>query len=199
MKRLSSKELLSLQEDCNKKLQEDFLGEACPPDCDPGGDPIYYDKEWVLRTINQWGNPFHYDLKNNKLFFIVSLGPDGSLYTVDDIRLTVNRNLQTAKEREVAKSDQGDLFAGLHPSEPWLARRRAEKGREKKSNQTDGTGPGGRPQDFSTAVSLGGGEKLSGAAYFWFFAQLMLVTACLFVIVAWFYKPREYLQEEAAA
>ena len=59
MKRLSSKELLSLQEDCNKKLQEDFLGEACPPDCGSGGfDDIVYDLQWINRTVKQWGNPY---------------------------------------------------------------------------------------------------------------------------------------------
>ena len=151
----------------------------------------------VGATRDQWGNPLQYDLKNNKLFLIMSLGPDGTIHTVDDIRLTVNRNVQTEAEKEMAASAGGDLFAGLHPEEPWLARRQAEKGDDGQAVSTSGEDDG--PEGFSSTVSLGGGEKLSGADYFWFFAQLMLVTACLFVIVAWFYKPREYLQEEAAA
>jgi POT family proton-dependent oligopeptide transporter len=145
---------------------------------------------------DQWGNPLHYDLKNNKLFLISSLGPDGALYTVDDIHLTVTRNIETEEEKRIAESSRGDLFSALHPEEPWLERRRAEKGALDKQ---EGTEKNAAAEDFATEFSIGGGEKLSGAAYFWFFAQLMLVTACLFVIVAWLYKPREYLQEEATA
>ena len=96
----------------------------------------------------------------------------------------------------MAESSRGDLFSALHPEEPWLERRRAEKGALDKQ---EGTEKDAAAEDFATEFSIGGGEKLSGAAYFWFFAQLMLVTACLFVIVAWLYKPREYLQEEATA
>lgn len=41
-----------------------------------------------------------------------------------------------------------------------------------------------------------GTSKLEGAEYFWFFAGLMAATAVLFLIVAKFYQPKEYLQEE---
>ena len=155
--------------------------------------------ELVGTARDQWGNPLSYDLKNNKRFLISSLGPDGVLYTVDDIHLTVVRNVQTEAEKQIAKSSGGDLFAAFHPDKSWLDRRREERGARDKNSENGEPQQETAAQDFSTNISIGGGEKLSGAAYFWFFAQLMLVTAFLFVLVAWFYQPHEYLQEEAAA
>ncbi len=172
-----------------QKIEEHWAAHAALPTDEAGS-------ELIGSANDQWGNPLQYDLKNNKLFLITSLGPDGLLYTIDDIRLVVNRNIQTEEEKQMAASAGGDLFASLHPTESWLARRRAEKGNKDSIAQNDESNG---PKDFTSSISVGGGEKLSGASYFWFFAQLMLVTAFLFVIVAWFYKPREYLQEESAA
>ncbi len=44
-----------------------------------------------------------------------------------------------------------------------------------------------------------GTSKLPGASYYWFFALAMLVTAILFIPVARWYKPREYIQDEVPA
>jgi POT family proton-dependent oligopeptide transporter len=44
-----------------------------------------------------------------------------------------------------------------------------------------------------------GTSKLPGAKYYWFFAFAMLATAVLFIPVARWYKPREYIQDEAPA
>jgi POT family proton-dependent oligopeptide transporter len=44
-----------------------------------------------------------------------------------------------------------------------------------------------------------GTSKLPGASYYWFFAIAMLVTACIFIPVACWYKPKEYIQDEASA
>ncbi len=41
-----------------------------------------------------------------------------------------------------------------------------------------------------------GSSKLEGAAYFWFFTAVMLGAAVLFVVVAWFYREKSYIQEE---
>ena len=154
--------------------------------------------ELVGTTRDQWGNSLSYDLKNNKRFLISSHGQDGIPYTVDDVHLTVVRNVQTEEEKRIAASVGGDLFASLHPEKTWLDRRREQIG-SLRAAEDSRAATSAAQEDFSMDVSIGGGENLSGAAYFWFFAQLMLVTAVLFVIVAWFYQPREYLQEEAAA
>jgi POT family proton-dependent oligopeptide transporter len=55
---------------------------------------------------------------------------------------------------------------------------------------------------FTAAVNFfiqnpDGTVKLSGAAYFFFFAKVMAVTAILFVVVAGIYKGKTYLQDEA--
>jgi len=42
-----------------------------------------------------------------------------------------------------------------------------------------------------------GTSKLPGASYYWFFTISMLVTAILFIPIARWYKPREYIQAEA--
>lgn len=44
-----------------------------------------------------------------------------------------------------------------------------------------------------------GTVKLQGAAYFFFFVKVMLVTAVLWLIVSRFYKGRTYIQDEAGA
>ena len=47
----------------------------------------------------------------------------------------------------------------------------------------------------SISYSIGGGTRLQGAAYFWFFTKLMAITAVLFIPFALIYRPRTYLQE----
>jgi len=44
-----------------------------------------------------------------------------------------------------------------------------------------------------------GTSKLPGASYYWFFVIAMLVTSVLFIPLARWYKPKEYIQDEAAA
>jgi POT family proton-dependent oligopeptide transporter len=43
-----------------------------------------------------------------------------------------------------------------------------------------------------------GTSKLPGASYYWFFVIAMLVTAAIFIPVARWYKPKEYIQDEAS-
>ncbi|MHC4533724.1 MAG: POT family MFS transporter [Planctomycetota bacterium] len=44
-----------------------------------------------------------------------------------------------------------------------------------------------------------GTSKLPGASYYWFFVISMLVTAVIFIPVARWYKPKEYIQDETSA
>jgi len=44
-----------------------------------------------------------------------------------------------------------------------------------------------------------GTSKLPGASYYWFFVIAMLVTAAIFIPVACWYKPKEYIQDETPA
>jgi POT family proton-dependent oligopeptide transporter len=43
-----------------------------------------------------------------------------------------------------------------------------------------------------------GATMLAGPNYYWFFTGMMLVTAVIFVFVAMAYRPRNYIQQEAA-
>jgi POT family proton-dependent oligopeptide transporter len=57
---------------------------------------------------------------------------------------------------------------------------------------------------FSAVVNMviknpDGTSKLPGASYYWFFVASMLVTAVFFIPLARWYKPREYIQDEAPA
>jgi POT family proton-dependent oligopeptide transporter len=44
-----------------------------------------------------------------------------------------------------------------------------------------------------------GTSKLPGASYYWFFVISMLLTGFIFIPVARWYKPKEYIQDEASA
>jgi len=44
-----------------------------------------------------------------------------------------------------------------------------------------------------------GTSRLPGASYYWFFLIAMLVTAFIFIPVARWYKPKEYIQDETSA
>ncbi|MHC4602944.1 MAG: MFS transporter, partial [Planctomycetota bacterium] len=41
-----------------------------------------------------------------------------------------------------------------------------------------------------------GTSKLPGASYYWFFVIAMLVTAAIFIPVARWYRPKEYIHDE---
>ncbi|MGH8550446.1 MAG: hypothetical protein ACRERU_17965 [Methylococcales bacterium] len=57
---------------------------------------------------------------------------------------------------------------------------------------------------FTSAVNFfiqndGGGSKLAGASYFWFFTVVMFVTAVSFLFVVGRYREVNYIQEERPA
>ena len=59
---------------------------------------------------------------------------------------------------------------------------------------------GGVPTlEMNRSFTVGGQTNLEGEDYFWFFTKVMLGTAMLFVLVAYFYREKTYLQEEGPA
>ena len=56
------------------------------------------------------------------------------------------------------------------------------------------------PQPFKGQVlaHVGGATTLQGAPYFWFFTRLMLGTSIAFMVVAYFYRQKDYIQGEDA-
>ena len=47
---------------------------------------------------------------------------------------------------------------------------------------------------YSRTVFAGGGERLEGASYYWFFTVLMFITAIIFVPYACLYRGKTILQ-----
>lgn len=137
-------------------------------------------------ATDPWGNPYQYRILNRNLFRVWSDGPDKTPYTEWDqgAVLSISR---PAEEEDGALAR---FLAKLRPDRSWLDRRRGELGLPTEA-ETAATGP-----TISREYFVGGLVKLEGAAYFWFFSGLMLAAAVLFLIVAKFYRPREYFHDE---
>ena len=138
----------------------------------------------IKGIIDNWGSPLQYRLVNRNGFRITSLGADKNYMTVNDIVLvgTISRpsKVDSAKKKPYS----------------WREKRIIElRGDEGKNEVEKGRG-GIKEIEFDTATMVGGQTNLEGADYFWFFTWLMLSTAFVFVVVAFLYKPKEYLHEE---
>ena len=137
----------------------------------------HFEEEKALPTSldglpeDPWGNPFRYELVHAKKARITSDGPDGKAKTKWDLGILF----------EIPGSDR-------EKEGTWLYREKEKKG------LLEATGDQGAPA-LKQTYTAGGGLKLEGAAYFWFFTILMLVTAVLFVPFSLLYKERTYLQE----
>jgi POT family proton-dependent oligopeptide transporter len=124
--------------------------------------------ELKLAKDGPHGNPITYQLLHAKAARLSSAGPDGELKTSDDI----NTNITVKKNK---KEEEGT----------WLHEEKLRKGLI-----------GGEDDASPLKIShvIGGGTKLEGASYFWFFTKLMAAVAILFVPFSFFYKERTYLQ-----
>lgn len=132
-----------------------------------------------------WGSPFRYKLLNSRTARIASAGPDKEEKTQWDqgVVLTLPE-----PERKKEKS-WSDRFV---PSEPWLEKRKRELGLAGKEEDASAEG---ESYPFKVESFAGGGTRLEGAAYFWFFAGLMLVTALIFIPYALKYRGKTILQD----
>lgn len=130
----------------------------------------------ALSSINDpWGNPLRYTLLSSGSARISSDGPDQSHKTKWDLGVIL-------KATDTNTAEQGT----------WLYREKQRLGMLEPNQPADHTQP---IQLLHTDYYAGGQTKLEGAAYFWFFTKLMLVTAIVFVPFSLFYKPKTYLQE----
>ncbi len=141
--------------------------------------------------VDPAGVPLRYTLITRNQCRISSAGADGQHGTRWDESLTITI------ERPTPTSDRG-LFRAFRPDTPWLERRKRELG------QTQTVPEGG---DSITATAgprlersfqVGGHTRLEGAAYFWFFTGLIGLTSVLFLVIARFYRSKEYLHEESS-
>jgi len=99
-----------------------------------------------------------------------SAGADGEFKTKDDVNTVIEMNESDTLEKGT-----------------WLYREKIRLGQLDESKTSESS--------LSIRHSQGGGVKLEGADYFWFFTWLMLGTAILFVPYAVLYQEKTYLQE----
>lgn len=142
--------------------------------------------EMVKADLDEWGTPLQYRMINRNTYKLVSLGADKEAMTPDDI---VH---QVSVTRPAVNQDNADKPL------TWREKRMIELMGAEGQKQVDRERGGVPTIEFSERLSVGGQNKLEGAAYFWFWTWTMLGTAMLFVLVALWYKPKTYLQEEAA-
>ena len=124
--------------------------------------------------------------------------------------IEVTRNCTSEKEQRL------EIASGKSVSDQytWIENRKAELAVQEFLKDPDNEGKDAPPmtdflpernssslkevakQEFSSDViqRLGGATTLKGAEYFWFFTQVMLGTAFLFMAVAYFYQPRTFIQ-----
>lgn len=127
----------------------------------------------ALSSINDpWGNPLRYTLLSSSSARISSDGPDKTAKTRWDLGVIVSIREADADEKDT-----------------WLYREKKRKGMlDSPLSQND-------KSPLKTTYYAGGQTKLEGAAYFWFFTKLMLITAIIFIPFSLLYKPKTYLQE----
>ena len=148
---------------------EEHAGNFVPPVEEAGA--------MIAETVDTWGSPIQYSLVSSRRCRVSSMGPDKTANTRWDMGIALEFS---APEEEKA----GSWSDRLHPDTPWAERRLAVL----KAKQDD-------EAERDTNIFVGGQSKLEGARYFWMFTWLMLATAVIFVVVAKFYRPKEYLYE----
>ncbi len=156
------------------------------------------------------GQPLRYQLLNSRIFHISSDGKDSLRYTSDDAWIEVSRNCSSEAEQRLELAS-GKSVSGEYT---WIEKRKAELAVQDFLKDPNNQGKAAPPmteflpvrnssslkevakQEFSSDVTqrLGGATTLKGANYFWFFTQVMLGTAFLFMAVAYFYQPRTFIQ-----
>ena len=176
--------------------------------------PLTGDGDAIVGALKDpWGGPVRYQLINRQNFILSSDGPDREQNTPFDAWFGVEvSSLSVAAQEEVASLQQVE-DATDSPRYTWIEKRKAQIEMDKaKVSGTEGSGalsledflpPRTRivaariaPQPFKGEVlaRVGGATTLRGAPYFWFFTWLMLGTAVAFMLVAYFYKPKNYIQ-----
>ncbi len=123
--------------------------------------------------LDSWGNPLRYTQISSTKARLSSDGPDQQSKTQWDLGIII----------EVKKDEKDERGT-------WLEKEK------RKQNLIANTSSVKKSHDpFEITYYAGGQTSLEGAAYFWFFTKLMLVTAVVFIPFSLFYKPKSYLQE----
>ena len=138
----------------------------------------YYNKnkklplKWQDLPKDPWGSQLNYQLVSAKEAKLTSNGPDKTSKTEWDLGLNI-------AVKEEPKNLQGT----------WLYEAKKKKG------MIDSE-PKGNSSLLSLEFTAGGGLTLDGADYYWFFTNLMIGTALLFIPFALIYRPKTYLHKK---
>jgi POT family proton-dependent oligopeptide transporter len=127
-----------------------------------------------------WG-PLRYQVLNSRTVRISSDGPDGEPKTMWDQGMILS-----LEEKEMTK--KASWTDSWRPKEPWLEQRKRELGIAGNEDELSA-------YPFKVEYYSGGGTRLEGASYFWFFAGLMLLTAIGFIPYALKYRGKTVLQD----
>ncbi len=128
-----------------------------------------------------WGKPLRYLLEGSRTCRILSDGPDGKSRTKWDV--SIHLKITEPEPEKPAK-----WFDALRPEKEWLVRRKEELKMSSGEKET------ADEITYSRTVFAGGGERLEGASYYWFFTVLMFITAIIFVPYACLYRGKTILQ-----
>ena len=141
----------------------------------------------VGELLDPWGKPIQYRMVNRNTFRLTSLGADGAYMTPSDQVLTVSISRPSL--------DAGKKDKPLTWREKQILAIYGEEGQK----QIDRERGGVPTPEMNRSFMVGGQTNLEGEDYFWFFTKVMLGTAMLFILVAYFYREKTYLQEEGPA
>ena len=126
-----------------------------------------------------------YSIVDGSTFEIADPGADGDFYTSDDIR---HRSVAPPKPMTPAEID-------AELARPLTWREKNVPGAERPDRaELEKNAELGEMAPFESSYTVGGGSTLPGASYYWFFTWIMLGAAIVFVVVAKFYKPKDYIQ-----
>ena len=137
----------------------------------------------IAAMTDPWGNPLSYTRLNKNTARISSNGPDQKPRTEWDLGVI----LTVPEAEKVATSSWTESF---RPESPWLDRRKQELGIQDKVPDDNAI-----TQSIESKFYAGGGTKLEGSSYFWFFTKVMFITALCFIPYAFFYREKTHLQE----
>ena len=143
----------------------------------------------ISELRDPWGQTLRYKLRSSTQFRVSSDGADMKEKTMWDTGATIDLRVE---EKDQSLFDIFVEAAGISmPEKKWLENRKEKLGvSSKPATATPG-------EIYTITFFAGGQTKLEGARYFWFFTWLMLGAAGCFLVVARYYKPRTYLQEES--
>lgn len=134
----------------------------------------YYDEHEKLpvdfdpNSKGPQGNEITYQLLHAGAARLSSAGPDGELKTEDDFNTIISVKKKEQEEEGTWLFNEKDKLGMLQVVDP--------------------------SSPLELTHRIGGGTKLEGADYFWFFTGLMATVAILFVPFAFFYREKTYLQ-----